>query len=140
MLELLAESRQLGGAIVLFQAELQNLVRCYGTDRSHGVLNAHRTPAVPVKLSYSETVSTSGEAVAEADEIDWADVDFDDEPAPDAEPEHVEIVFAGREYFEHWADALPGFYIQSAGGKQGNEDPRMRELVGVLGTVEGVRI
>jgi len=99
-----------------------------------------RTPEIPVKLSYSETIGAGSEDAAEADEIDWADVDFDDEPAPDAEPEHVELVFAGNHYFEHWAAQLPPFYVASAGAKPADTDPRMRELVGVLGTVEGVRI
>ncbi|MCB9596771.1 MAG: hypothetical protein H6719_28875 [Sandaracinaceae bacterium] len=99
-----------------------------------------RTPPVPVQLSYSETVSTGRESAEAAEEIDWADVDFEDEPAPDAAPDHVEIVFAGNRYFEHWAEHLPGFYVKAAGGKQTSEDPRMRQLVGVLGTVEGLRV
>ncbi|MBX3271257.1 MAG: hypothetical protein KF729_13405 [Sandaracinaceae bacterium] len=100
-----------------------------------------RTPAVPVRLSFSESAA-SGAASAEApEEIDWADVDFDDEPAtPDTPPPRVEIVFAGNRYFEHWADRLPAFYVEAAGGRQSADDPRMRELVGVLGAVEAVRI
>ncbi|MEZ4337032.1 MAG: virulence factor SrfC family protein [Sandaracinaceae bacterium] len=98
-----------------------------------------RTPTLPVRLSYSETVEARGESEA-VEEIDWADVDFEDEPAPEAEPQHVELVFAGNRYFDHWADQLPAFYIEAAGGKGGTEDPRMRELVGVLGSVEAVRV
>ena len=100
-----------------------------------------RTPVVPVRLSFSES-AVSGAASAEApEEIDWADVDFDDEPAsPDAPPARVEIVFAGNRYFEHWTERLPAFYVEAAGGRQSAEDPRMRELVGVLGAVEAVRI
>lgn len=96
-----------------------------------------RTPEVPVKLSYSETASA---AEAESEEIDWADVDFSDEPAADAAPEHVEIVFAGNRYFEHWAGQLGTFYVRNAGKDKGADDPRMRELVGVLGAVEAVRV
>lgn len=99
-----------------------------------------RTPELPVRLSYSETAS-AGAAANEVEAIDWADVDFgDDEPSSDAAPEHVEIVFAGNRYFEHWASQLPLFYVHNAGGKTATEDPRMRELVGVLGTVEGVSL
>ena len=95
-----------------------------------------RTPAIPVRLTYSETV---GAAEAEAEEIDWADVDFGDDPAS-AEPEHVDIVFAGNRYFEHWAEQLPAFYVRSAGGKldASLDDPRMKTLVSTLGTVESI--
>lgn len=101
---------------------------------------ARRTPAVPVRLSYSETLDTTRESTEAADEIDWADVDFEDAPPAEAEPEHVELVFAGNRYFEHWSAQLPAFYVKAAGGSQAAEDPRMRELVGVLSTVEAVRV
>ncbi len=104
------------------------------------VSRSRRTPAVPVRLSYSETVGASDPEQGESDEIDWADVDFADEPTPDAAPERVEIVFAGSGYFEHWAEQLPAFYVRAAGGKKTAEDPRMRELVGVLGTVESLSL
>jgi hypothetical protein len=99
-----------------------------------------RTPSIPVKLSYAETAGGGAAAEGEA-EIDWADVDFDDEPSP-SEPEHVEIVFAGSRYFDHWADQLPRFYVKNAGkkGKSPMDDPRMRELVDVLGRVESVSL
>lgn len=98
-----------------------------------------RTPAVPVRLSYSEVV---GAGEDESDEVDWADVDFSDEPAAKAEPEHVEIVFAGNRYFEHWASALPAFYVKNAGAAASGaaDDPRVRTLVSVLSTVESVRV
>ena len=99
-----------------------------------------RTPSAPVRLSYSETVEASRGGAEAAEEIDWADVEFEDEPAPQAAPQHVELVFAGNRYFEHWAEQLPVFYVQGVGGKGGAEDPRMRELVSVLGDVEAVRV
>lgn len=100
-----------------------------------------RTPSIPVRLSYAETVNGGGGDEDAGGEIDWADVDFDEEPTA-AEPEHVEIVFAGNRYFEHWADQLPRFYVKNAGkkGKSPLDDPRMRELVGVLNTVESVAV
>ncbi len=99
-----------------------------------------RTPSIPVRLSYSETASAAGGDEGDGD-IDWADVDFDDEEQA-AEPEHVEIVFAGNHYFAHWADQLPRFYVKNAGkkGKSALDDPRMRELVGVLTAVESVAV
>lgn len=103
------------------------------------VSRERRTPELPVRLSYSETIG-SGESDDDGGDIDWADVDFDDEPAPDAEPEHVELVFAGNRYFDHWSEQLPAFYVRNAGGKKATEDPRMRELVGVLSTVEAVTL
>lgn len=50
----------------------------------------------------------------------------------------MEIVFAGNGYLDHWAEQRPALYVSNAGGKKTAEDPRMRELVGVLGTVEAV--
>ncbi len=99
-----------------------------------------RTPEIPVRLSYSEVIA-AGEADA-TDEVDWADVDFDDEPAQKSEPDDVEIIFAGNLFFEHWAGALPRFYLESAGAAaSGNaDDPRLRTLVTVLSTVEAVRL
>ena len=101
---------------------------------------ARRTPEIPVRLSYSETVST-GAAANEADDIDWADVSFDDEPES-SEPEHVDIVFAGNRYFEHWSLQLPSFYVDNAGAKAKSplDDPRVQELVSALTTVESVHI
>jgi hypothetical protein len=99
-----------------------------------------RTPEIPVRLSYSETAGDAGEAEDEVDAIDWADVSFDDEPEA-AEPEHVEIVFAGNRYFEHWAAQLPVFYVRNAGGatRSALDDPRTKALVDALGVVESVR-
>ena len=99
---------------------------------------ARRTPEIPVRLSYSETTGAAEDA---AEEIDWADVDFDEEPGQ-AEPEHVDIVFAGNRFFEHWADALPPFYVKNAGGKvkSAMDDPRVQQLVAALGQVEAVRL
>ncbi len=98
--------------------------------------SARRTPSIPVRLSYSEVI---GSSATEADEVDWADVNFDEEPAA-AAPEHVEIVFAGNRYFEHWSANLPDFYMKNAGvvAKTAADDPRVRELVSVLSTVEAL--
>ncbi|HJL15451.1 MAG TPA: virulence factor SrfC family protein [Sandaracinaceae bacterium LLY-WYZ-13_1] len=100
---------------------------------------SRQTPEIPVRLSYSETVG-GGEAEPE-DAIDWADVSFDDEPEAE-EPEHVDIVFAGNRFFEHWAAQLPAFYVRNAGGKVQSalDDPRTKKLVDALGTVEAVRV
>lgn len=97
-----------------------------------------RTPKIPVRLSYAETI---GDAQGESADIDWADVEFDEEPSA-REPEHVDIVFAGNRYFDHWAEQLPAFYVRSAGGKalSAMDDPRMQQLVRVLGTVESVHL
>ncbi|MGE0787327.1 MAG: virulence factor SrfC family protein [Sandaracinaceae bacterium] len=99
---------------------------------------ARRTPAIPVRLSFAETAAPGQTSEAE---IDWADVDFEDEETP-GEPAPVEIVFAGRTTFEHWADQLPRFYVKNAGKKANSplDDPHMRELVSVLQTVEGVSL
>ncbi|MFK7988858.1 MAG: virulence factor SrfC family protein [Sandaracinaceae bacterium] len=95
---------------------------------------ARSTPSIPVKLSYSETADAES---ADEGEIDWADVDFDDEPEA-SEPEHVDIVFAGNRHFEHWSAHLPAFYVKNAGGKAKSalDDPRVLQLVTVLGQVE----
>ena len=97
-----------------------------------------RTPTIPVRLSYAETV---GDDNGGTEDIDWADVSFEDEPQGN-EPEHVDIVFAGNRYFEHWSVRLPTFYVENAGGaaKSALDDPRVKELVGVLGAVESVRV
>lgn len=97
-----------------------------------------RTPSIPVRLSYSEIIE--GDQGAE-ESVDWSDVDFSDEPAK-AAPEKVEIVFAGTRYFDHWSAQLPSFYVKNAGvsAKSAADDPRMRELVGVLSTVEALPV
>jgi hypothetical protein len=69
--------------------------------------------------------------------IDWGDVDFDEESAADIGGD-VEIVFAGNRYFHHWAEELPGLYLKNGGLKAQTQadDPRVRELVAILGEVE----
>jgi hypothetical protein len=98
---------------------------------------ARRTPSIPVRLSYSEVIGDEGGE--EAGAVDWADVDFAEEPSEPAK-EHVEIVFAGNRYFEHWAQHLPPFYVKNAGvtAKSAMDDPRTRELVSVLSTIEAL--
>lgn len=96
-----------------------------------------RTPAIPVRLSYSEVAGPGGE---ESEEVDWSDVEFDD--APGADPEPVEIVFAGRGYFERWSGNLGPFYVKNAGAlaKSSLDDPRVRTLVSVLSTIESLEV
>jgi hypothetical protein len=100
---------------------------------------SRRTPSLPVRLSYSEVLN--GGASNDAAEVDWSDVDFEEEPAV-AKTEKIEIVFAGNRYFEHWGANLPGFYIKNAGvvAKAASDDPRVRDLVGVLSTVESLAL
>ncbi len=103
---------------------------------------ARRTPSIPVRLSYSETVDGEGDGeTGDADAIDWGDVDFDEESATDIGAD-VEIVFAGNRYFHHWADELPGLYLKNGGLKTQAkaDDPRIEELVGILGEVEQVGV
>jgi hypothetical protein len=95
--------------------------------------NASRsTPAIPVRLSYSEVADA-----AEESGIDWADVSFDEEPGT-PKTEHVDIVFAGKRLFGHWSEALPGFYLENAGAAVAGrlDDPRVKELIAVLRDVE----
>lgn len=96
-----------------------------------------RTPEHPIRLSYAEVVSAAGE---DGDEVDWSDVDFEDDGA--AEPEPIEIVFAGSRCFEHWAASLGPFYVKNAGAlaKSSMDDPRVRTLVSVLSTVESLQV
>ncbi len=83
-------------------------------------------PAQPVRLSYAEDSAES------AAEVDWSNVDFDDEDT--AHPgKGVSIVFAGNRYFDTWSKNLGDFYLKS-GGARGNvmEDARALRLVEVL--------
>jgi len=99
---------------------------------------ARRTPDIPVRLSFSEPAATGG--AEDEDEVDWADVDFDDEPAEEV-AEDVELVFAGNRYFEHWSKRLPAFYVKNAGGKPTlDEDPRLMQLVQLLQRVEAMHV
>ncbi|MBZ0117577.1 MAG: putative virulence factor [Sandaracinaceae bacterium] len=98
-----------------------------------------RTPAIPVRLSFSEVTGAEAE---ETGEIDWTDVSFEEDEAAASASERVELVFAGNRYFEHWAAQLPSFYVRNHGElKQGaNEDPRVRELIATLRTVEALTL
>jgi hypothetical protein len=108
---------------------------------------SRRTPALPLRLTFSETSTTStGDASAPSDpSVDWADVSFDDEgesAAADGAPSGaaIELVFAGKERFEHWATSLPSLYVANAGSVAPAHDPSAEQLAAVLTRVEGVRI
>ena len=94
------------------------------------------TPAIPVRLSYSE----GGTGVLAGGEIDWSNVDFEEEA--DATTSSVELVFAGARHFKHWSDNLGGFYVKSRGGQQRllADDPRVKQLLSVLHEVEKVDV
>jgi hypothetical protein len=121
-----------GLVATIFQVKITDAMLHLFVDRTR------RTPAIPVRLSYSEVVSTAGGDEVDWADVDWADVDFDDDVAPSGKAEHLEIVFAGSRVFEHWAAQLPAFYVESAGGamKAAGDDPRARALVSVLQQVE----
>lgn len=95
-----------------------------------------KTPAAPVRLSYSEDADT---AVAE---VDWANVSFDDEPTQ--EPgKGVQIVFAGNRYLSKWTAGLGDFYVRSGGSRGAallGEDARVKQLSDVLKRVESVDV
>jgi hypothetical protein len=104
-----------------------------------------RTPEGAVRLSYSEDIAVGGgrEEGADFEEVDWTDVDFDEEPtkAAKADDGHLDLVFAGRRTFDHWSEALPAFYVRTGGGKaSAMDDPRVKQLVAVLREVEGLRL
>jgi hypothetical protein len=93
-----------------------------------------QTPAQPIRLSYAEDGAGSGA------EVDWSNVDFDDEPT--ASPgKGVSIVFAGSRYFERWSSHLGDFYARSGGARSNvMEDARALRLVEVLRRVESVDV
>jgi hypothetical protein len=91
-----------------------------------------RTPEAPVRLSYAEDHAET------AANVDWSNVDFDDEPAGDqGQGPGVAIVFAGNRYYSLWSSGLADFYVRS-GGTRPNlmEDARATRLLEVLKRVE----
>jgi hypothetical protein len=89
-----------------------------------------RAPELPVRLSYAEDGSESGEAV------DWSNVDFDEDPA-EAPGKGVAIVFAGNRYYSVWSQSLAEFYVKSGGSRPSTmEDARVGRLIEVLKRVE----
>lgn len=96
------------------------------------------TPALPVRLSYSEVLEATAES---AEAVDWTDVDFEEEEKETAGKE-VEIVFAGNRFFKAWAEGLAPFYLKNAGGRiQAVEsDPRVQSLLHALRQVEGADV
>ena len=90
-----------------------------------------RTPEPPVRLSYAEDGAES------AAEVDWSNVDFDEEPT---EPtgKDMSIVFAGNRYYSIWSSGLADFYDRSGGSRTNvMEDARAQRLIEVLGRVDG---
>ena len=60
------------------------------------VQKPRRTPDAPIRLSYAE------DSAGSVEQVDWAAVDFEDEPTE--EPgKGVSIVFAGNRYFNTWS-------------------------------------
>jgi hypothetical protein len=89
-----------------------------------------RTPEAPVRLSYAED---SAETAAN---VDWSNVDFDDEPTSEKGP-GVAIVFAGNRYYSLWSSGLADFYVRSGGSRPNlMEDARTTRLLEVLKRVE----
>lgn len=90
-----------------------------------------RTPEAPVRLSYAE------DGVEVANQVDWSNVDFDDEPV-EQPGKGVSIVFAGNRYYSIWSQGLPDFYVKSGGSRPNAmmEDARVSRLVEVLKRVE----
>ncbi len=133
----------LGNAIFPYFARTQidvglvaTILRVKISDAMLGLLipEARKTPDQPVRLSYAEDASDTAAAV------DWANVDFDDEPT--AEPgKGVSIVFAGNRYFSKWSAGLGDFYVRSGGSRGANiEDARVMRLTEVLKRVESVDV
>jgi len=96
------------------------------------------TPELPVRLSYSETANGEGQ---ENGEIDWGDVEFDDE-APEEAAMRIELVFAGSRCFAAYCENLPGLYLKNAGANiaAAADDPRVQQLASVLRQVEAVDV
>jgi hypothetical protein len=101
-----------------------------------------RTPAIPVRLSYSEVVGAGAPGALEAGAIDWTNVDFDEDPTKSEEIAGVELVFAGARGFSRWSGALGEFYLAARGGQArvAPDDPRVQRLVAVLKEVERVHV
>lgn len=98
-----------------------------------------RTPELPVKLSFTEDLE--GGASEDADDVNWDDVDFDDEPS-ETPAAGVEIVFAGNRYFESWSTGLGQFYVKTSGAKvkASMDDPKVQQLLALLKQVEGLHL
>lgn len=133
----------LGNAVFPYFARTQvdvglvaTILRVKISDAMLGLLlpENRKTPEQPVRLSYAEDASDSAAAV------DWANVDFDDEPTKDP-GKGVSIVFAGNRYFDKWSAGLGDFYVRSGGSRSANiEDARVMHLAEVLKRVESVDV
>lgn len=100
-----------------------------------------RTPSLPVKLSFSESLGTESGADA-ADAINWDDVDFDDAEPVEEVASGVEIVFAGNRFWTDWESRLGDFYLQNRGSRpqMEEEDPRAKVLSVLLKEVEAIDV
>ena len=133
----------LGNAIFPYFARTQidvglvaTILRVKISDAMLGLLlvDARKTPDQPVRLSYAEDASDSAAAV------DWANVDFEEEPA-EQPGKGVSIVFAGNRYFSKWSAGLGDFYVRSGGSRGAAiEDARVKHLSEVLRRVESVDV
>jgi hypothetical protein len=133
----------LGNAIFPYFARTQidvglvaTILRVKISDAMLGLLLAdnRKTPEQPVRLSYAEDASDTAAAV------DWANVDFEDEPT-EQPGKGVSIVFAGNRYFSKWSSGLGDFYIRSGGSRGAAiEDARVKHLSEVLKRVESVDV
>ncbi|MDB4946503.1 MAG: hypothetical protein JWP97_6037 [Labilithrix sp.] len=96
------------------------------------VTEPRKTPQQPVRLSYAEDEATA------ASEVDWAAVDFDDEPLTTGSAGRgIPIVFAGNRYFQRWSAGLGDFYVRSGGSRGAAiEDARVAHLGEVLRRLE----
>ena len=133
----------LGNAIFPYFARTQidvglvaTILRVKISDAMLGLLiaDARKTPDPPVRLSYAEDASDTAAAV------DWASVDFEDEPT-EQPGKGVSIVFAGNRYFSKWSAGLGDFYVRSGGSRGASiEDARVKHLSEVLKRVESVDV
>jgi len=133
----------LGNAIFPYFARTQidvglvaTILRVKISDAMLGLLlvDSRKTPKQPVRLSYAEDASDATAAV------DWANVDFEDEPT-EQPGKGVSIVFAGNRYFSKWSAGLGDFYVRSGGSRGvGIEDARVKHLSEVLQRVERAEV
>jgi hypothetical protein len=97
-----------------------------------------RTPAPPIRLSFSEAAGEGGDGA----QIDWGSVDFGEDEKDEPKVSDVEIVFAGSSAWKAWSSRLGDFYLENKGSKVATnaEDPRVQKLVRVLAEVEKVHV
>lgn len=122
----------------IFQVKISDALLHLFVDRPR------RTPPLPVRLSFSEVVGEGAGGEEDGAAIDWSDVSFDDEAASPsaAPPAHIELVFAGNRYYQHWTAQLPAFYVRNHGELDARpaDDARVRELVAAVRRVEALQL